>query len=98
MGDKKILADDADEKQEKEIYAVKLLIFIAYNELILTQEDTVLFHTIEAAKTKANKYGDARKAWMRLSIQFGSNTGAFKTRLRKKFARCKLDDVTRSPK
>ena len=52
MGDKKILADDADEKQEKEIYALKLLIFIAYNELILTQEDTVLFHIVEEVKRK----------------------------------------------
>ena len=92
------MADDADKTKIEGFSEFKLLNKTAYNELILPQEDTVCFQIFEEAKTKANKYGDARKAWMRLSIQFGSNTGAFKTRLRKKFARCKLDDVTRSPK
>ena len=92
------MADDADKTKIEGFSEFKLLNKTAYNELILPQEDTVCFQIFEEAKTKANKYGDAIQAWMRLSIQFGSNTGAFKTRLRKKFARCKLDDVTRSPK
>ena len=46
-GTKKILADDADETQEKEISALKLVNFKAYNELILSQEDTVCFQIVE---------------------------------------------------
>ena len=40
-GAKKIPADDADERKEKEISALKLLYVTAYNEIILAQEDTV---------------------------------------------------------
>ena len=47
---KKIRADDSDKKKEKEIAALKLLNFTEYNELILAQEDTVCFQTIEEAK------------------------------------------------
>ena len=88
-GAKKIPAYEADVTKEKYIPALKLLNFKAYTELILTQEDTVLFHTIEAAKTKANKYGDARLVWTKSSGKFEPTTGDSKTRLPKKFAKCK---------
>ena len=61
-GDNKILTDEADKTKEK-MYALKLLNFTAYNVIILTQEDMVWFHIIEEAKTKYNKYWDARLAW-----------------------------------
>ena len=70
----------------------------AYNELALAQEHTVFFHIAEEAKTRANKYGDARHAWMKLSRKVEPTRGASKTRLRKKFPECELNDVTRNPK
>ena len=85
-------------KKIKGVSEFKLLNKTAYNELILAQEDTVCFHIIEEAKTKANKYGDARQAWMKLSRNFDPNTGSSNTRLRRKFYKCKLDCVTRNPK
>ena len=62
-GAKKILADDANKTKKKDIAALQLLNFTAYNDLILAQEDTVCFHIVEEAKTKANKYRDTRLAW-----------------------------------
>ena len=41
----KILADDINKTQEKETSALKLLNLTAYNELILEQEDTVLYQS-----------------------------------------------------
>ena len=52
---KEILADVRDKTKEKEVSELKLLKFTAYNELILAQEDTVCFHIIAEANTKANK-------------------------------------------
>ena len=49
-GDKKILADDTDEK--KGVSDLKLLNKTAYNELIPAQEETVYFQIAEEAKTK----------------------------------------------
>ena len=43
----KLPADDTDKTQEKDIYALKLLNSTAYNELVLTQEDTVCFQMVE---------------------------------------------------
>ena len=40
-GDKKILTYVTGETKEKEVAAIKLLNFTAYNELIIAQEDTV---------------------------------------------------------
>ena len=68
-----------------------------YNELILTQEDTVCFHIFEEVKTKANKYRDTRQARMKLSRKFKPTTGASKTRLHRKFDKYKLYNVTRDP-
>ena len=70
----------------------------AYNYLILAQEDMVYFNIIEEAMTKANKYGDARNAWTKLSRKVEPTRGASKTRLRKRFPKCELNDVTRNPK
>ena len=70
----------------------------AYNYLILAQEDMVYFNIIEEAMTKANKYGDARKGWMKLSIIFYPTTGDFKRIIHKKFSKCGLYDVIISPK
>ena len=57
----------------------------------------VCLQIVEEAKTKDNKYGDARPAWTKLSSKFEPTTRAYKTRLRNKFAYCKLGDVTRNP-
>ena len=48
---KKILADDEDKIQEREIAELKLLNLTAYNEIIIIQEDIIYFHIIEEAKT-----------------------------------------------
>ena len=70
---------------------------IAYNELILAQEDTVCFHIVEEVKTKSTNNGNERKTYKKLSRKFEPTTGEFKTILRKKISKCKLDDVTRNP-
>ena len=77
---------------------MNLLNKTAYNEVILTQEDTVCFQIIEEAKTKADNYGDARQWQMKFSRKFEPNTWASKSRPRKKFAKYKIDHVTRNPK
>ena len=68
--------------------------FTAYNELILTQEDTVYFQTIEEVKKKDNTYRYARLAWTKLSRKLESSIGSSRTRLHMKFAKFKLDDLT----
>ena len=70
----------------------------AYNELILIQEDTVSFRTIEEAKTKANKYGNARQSWMNILGKFEPTIVSSKTRLCNKCSKWELDDITRNPK
>ena len=57
----------------------------------------VCFQIVEEAKTQANKYGDTRLAWIKLSRKFDPTTGYFKKILRNKISKCKLDDVTRNP-
>ena len=57
----------------------------------------VYFHIVEEAKTLSNKCREARQEWMKISRKFQPTTGASKTRLRKKFSRCELDNVTRNP-
>ena len=61
------------------------------------QEDTVCFQIIEEAKTKSNKYGDARIAWTKLPKKIEPTKDAPKIVLGKKFSKCKLDDLTRNP-
>ena len=56
----------------------------------------VYFQIIEEIKTKYNKYGDARQAWMKLSRNFEPTVGASKIKLCTKFAKCELDDITRN--
>ena len=63
--------------------------------MILSQEYTVCFQVIKEEKTKLNKYGDARHAWVKFSRKFETTTGYFKTIPCKKFAKCKLNYVTR---
>ena len=46
---------------------------------------------------KANKYGDAIQAWMKISRIFETTTGAFKTRPFRKFSKSKLYYITRNP-
>ena len=46
---------------------------------------------------KANKYGDAIQAWMKISRIFETTTGAFKTRPCRKFSKSKLYYITRNP-
>ena len=57
----------------------------------------VCFQIIEEAKAEANKYRAARLAWTKFTRKFEPTTGDSKTRLCKKFSKCKLDDVTRNP-
>ena len=54
-GDKKIPADGAYKTEGKEVSTLEILSFTAYDELILSQKDTVWFHIVEEAKTKVNK-------------------------------------------
>ena len=64
-GDKKIPSDDADEtKYEGVTTELQFLNKTSDNELIVSQEDTVCFQIAEEARTKANKYGNARQACM----------------------------------
>ena len=55
--DKKIPADDVEERKYKGVSGPTLLNNTAYNELILAQESTVCFQISEEAKKKYNKYG-----------------------------------------
>ena len=96
-GAREIPVNNADKTKVKEISSLKLLNFTTYNNLILTQEETVFFHIVEESKTKANNYGYTRLAWTKLSRKLEPTTGYSNTRLRKKFAKCELDDVTRKP-
>ena len=48
------------------VNTLKLLIKTAYTEMILTQEDMVCFQIVKEAKTKVNKYVNARQLWMKL--------------------------------
>ena len=59
-GAREIPANNADKTKVKEISSLKLLNFTTYNNLILTQEETVFFHIVEEVKTKSNKYIDER--------------------------------------
>ena len=46
----------------------------------------VCFHIVEEAKTKANKYEDARRAWVKLLKNNEPTTGASNTRQCKKIS------------
>ena len=76
---------------------MKLLNKTAYNEMILAEEDTVYFHIFEEARTKSNKYRDAKQSWMKLSIKVEPIIGASNIRLCKKISKLKVDDITRNP-
>ena len=97
-GAKEITDDGKDKIQEIEIAEPKLLNFTSYNELTLAKEDRVCFHIIEKAKREANKYGDVGPAWKKSSRKIEPTTGASKTRLRQKFSKYELNNVTRNPK
>ena len=68
------------------------------NELILSQEDTVCFQIVKEAKTRANKYGGARRVWLKLSRKFDPTTGDSLTRQCKKFEKCKIGNIKRDKK
>ena len=51
-GDKKILLDETDETKHGLVTELNFLNKAAYNELILTQEDTFFFLIVEETKTK----------------------------------------------
>ena len=59
-----------------------------FNGFILSQKDTVHLQILLEAKTKANKYGDERRAWVKISRKFDPTAGDSKTRLRTKFDKC----------
>ena len=71
---------------------------MAYNELILSQEDKACFQIPEEVKTYKLPNGDASKAWQKLPRKFDPTTGASKKKLCKKNANSKLKDATRDPK
>ena len=73
-----------------------LLNRIAYNELVLSQEDTVCFQIYEEVKTKSNKYGNTGKAWMKLSRKFEPTKVDPKTRIYNKSTKCKLYYITKN--
>ena len=43
----------------------------------------------------SKKYGDANRAWVKLSRKFDATTGDYKTRLWNKFTNCKLEYIKR---
>ena len=47
----------------------------------------VCFNIFGEEKTKADNYGDAEQAWMKISRKFEPTTGDSKTRRCKKFAK-----------
>ena len=63
---KKIITDDTYATKYEWVTRLDILNKIAFNGLILSQEDTVCFNIIEEAKTKYNKYGNARQGWMKI--------------------------------
>ena len=95
--DKKILADNTEETKSKVVSEFKLFNKTSYNELILSQEDTVCFQIVEEAKTKDNRYRDARKEWMKISRKFDPTTGNCKTIIQKKFYKYELYNAARNP-
>ena len=70
----------------------------AYNKIIIYQEDTVYFKIGKEEKMKANNCINARQSWVKLLSKLKPTTRASKTKLGKKFANIKIDDVTRYPK
>ena len=78
-GDKIALSDDTYETKVKRVSELKLLNKTAYNELRLEKEDTVCFQIFEEAKTKANKYGDAGQAWIKISRKSDPTSGSRQT-------------------
>ena len=66
-GAKKILSDDTNESK---FSALKLINFTAYNELIIAQ---VLSGY---GCSKANKYGDARLSWTKISKKTANHRGS----------------------
>ena len=96
-GDRKILSDDSDKTKVKLVSYMKLLNITAYNDLILTKEDMVCFHIVDKARTKANKYGDARQAYIKFSRKLDPTTRASKILLRNKFSKSELFYLKRNP-
>ena len=76
----------------------KLLNFTAYNQITLSQKDTVYFQIIKEESTKDNRYGNARLSWTKLSRIFERPKGSSKARLNKQFSKCNLDELTRYQK
>ena len=73
---------------------LKLLNNTEYNDLIFAQEEMICFQIFEEEK-KTNKYGDTRKAWMKLSRIFDPTIGALKTITCKKLSKYEVYYVTR---
>ena len=69
-GANKITAYYAVETQEKEISALKLPNFTAYNDTILAH-----FQIVEEANTKSNKYEYARLDWKKIPRKFEPTKG-----------------------
>ena len=79
-GDMKIPADDTEKKEDKVVtYTSKLLNKIAYNDIVLAQEEMVCFQITEEAKNKSNKYEDTREELVKLLREFDATTGAYNT-------------------
>ena len=63
--------------------------------MILGKEHTVRFKFLKKQRQKQMSK-KSRPLWTTLSRKFYPATGAYKTRLGKKFTKCKLGDVTRN--
>ena len=63
----------------------------------MAHDDTVCVHIVEESVTKELTNGCNLRACEKLNKKFQPTIGASKTRLRKKFAKCELDDVKRDP-
>ena len=86
-GDKKIPVYDADETKYEGVTELKLLNNKYYNELILSQKDTVCFQVIEEVRKKCIKYENTIQLWIKSSGKFEATTGNSKTRPRGKFSK-----------
>ena len=97
-GDRKILVNDSGKTKYEGVTELKLLNNKYYNELILSQKDTVCFQVIEEVRTKCIKYENTIQLWIKSSGKFEATTGNSKTRPRGKFSKWELYEVTGNPK
>ncbi len=70
---------------------------MAYNDLILSCQDDVLFGIIEESVSETFPDGDARLTWKNLCDRFEPKTGATKVQLKQEFLQLKLTSAEEDP-